>query len=217
MSDTPESRRARRAPTAGVTRRSVVRTAAWSAPAIALVAASPAYAASTDASARLVGFEALRYEWPDMQWTPEIEQPWIDARIDYFIESDEPGPSPAVVVHVTFPASWTAGGRSVTVTPGGDFADFGQWVPSIAQVDGVILTTNSVSFTHPGGLHHGEFNEHIDGLSFTAFVAGVDLSDTTDPIALSYEIVDDPDNIWDVAPGSSPAIIHFDGNWVADQ
>ncbi|WP_110239776.1 hypothetical protein [Nocardioides gilvus] len=218
MSSVPESHLALPASPGGSTRRGILRTAMWSVPAITVVSAAPAYADSTGpaAATRFVSFDALTYTWPDMEGV-EPEEPWVDGAIEYFIETDEPGPSPAVIVHVTFPDSWTESGtRDVTVTYGGDFSDFGNWSPSVSPVDGAILTRNSLSFAHPFGLPLGDFNPHIDRLSFTAFVRGVDLSYTTDPIALAYEFVDQAaaeSAGWGIAANSSPAILHFDGNW----
>lgn len=150
---TPDALAASPAPRGGLTRRAVVRTAAWSVPAITVVAAAPAYASSGGAD--LVGFDMLATYTLD----EDRQRQGVSILVALGVRADpDEGssgqPSPAMELLFSFTDVWE--GTELTYTP--TALDPDQW----------RIVDDSTTTVNPDGSarsSNGELRvEHLGGL-----------------------------------------------------
>ena len=147
-----------------VTRRGVVRTAAWSVPAITLVSAAPAFAVSSEATDDLFLGPDGRFRQGLPSTTTE-EGEVIPGIPDSFRGSillatypadggaTSVNASPPVTLLVALTGPWPAG-TALTLTPDADTTDW-QVIPSAAQRSSsaaAVTTDGAFQVWHPGGL-----------------------------------------------------------------
>lgn len=170
---------------AGISRRGVVRTLAWSVPAVTVATAVPAYATST---------HQLTLDDPGVGWISNASHAGgtiVAASGGVFLLSGSPEvPTPALRLELQFPAVWHGGTNVVSVAPNdnidgtnGSWTASG-WAPdSTPDSNGQITSANgSFAFAHPGGLT-GTGAVYID-LPFIAWVS-TGTNPTTDDTAIT--------------------------------
>lgn len=206
MSFPPESRPAPLAPSSGPSRRTLVRTAAWSVPAITLVSAAPAFAASLLQNAlRLETQAGFLYE----EGEPVSVEISVRLRAETVGEAPSGTPSPPVVLALSVAGVWPAG-ATITFTPQTQAAARGATPEWSILDDGVTLhedgsatsTNGGFSLSHNGGLisdsdPDGRFVEiQIVATSPTGF--------DDEPVegSVALHLVTTLDETWDVQPST---------------
>lgn len=215
-------------PSRGLTRRNVVRGAAWTVPAVTLVTAAPAFAASPSIVTGELTFRPQPGAWnelgqgnlPDLP--EEIRPPEVILDGDIWFETNSDEPTPPLTMTLTFPESWLAAGvaaaglerlnEGLTTAPvialahGQAQAEWLNGWEATANVGPHGLHTSpelTFTFRHPGGVSSDGSPTFFDFM-FSAWVPGdADVSSLADAITVSV-VADNPD--WTIIGGPSGVI-----------